>query len=267
MKIPAILALSALMLFSCGKKEVAEVAKVASVGDDILSEAGFRATFSEEQWNALTPSQKKKYAEDWVNLTLLALEADETGLGKDPGVAQKVDYATKKVKANALIAQRLASIQISEDELFNYYRVHQAEFQSKLMEYNVQRILVKSKATADELLAQLKDGMAFDVAVLSYSEEDVKDNFGSMGFITAAGPDSLFWRSARDLQEGQPGVMSTPKGWYVLRYTEAREGTQDAGFEEYRDAIRERILSERRQQVYESLLREIKSKHNDVYYY
>lgn len=267
MRKTAVLFLLVLLAFGCGKKNKAEVVKVASVGDEILSEEGFRATFSEDQWNSLTPAQKKKYAEDWVNLTLLAMEAEEAGLDKDPGLKQRLDYATKKVKANALIAQRLASIQISEDELFNYYRVHQADFQGKLMEYNVQRVLVKNKSTADELLSQLKNGMAFDVAVLSYSEEDVKSSFGSMGFVTAAGPDSLFWRAVRDLKVNEPGLLSTSGGWYVLRYTESREGTQDARFEEYRDAIREKILSERRQQVYEGLLREVKSKHNDVYYY
>jgi parvulin-like peptidyl-prolyl isomerase len=267
MKIPALLALLFVLIFGCGKKKEAEVPKVASVGNDILTEEGFRATFTDEQWNSLTAEQKKKYATDWVNLTLLAQEADEQGLGSDPGVKQRVDYATKKVKANALIAQRLAAIQVSEDELFNYYRVHKAEFQSKLPEYHVQRIFVKNKATADGLLAELKNGMAFDVAVLSYSEEDVSQNFGSMGFITAAGPDSLFWRAARALKDKEPGLISTSKGWYVIRLAESREGTQDAGFEEYRDAIRDKILSERRQQVYDDLLRGIKSKHDDVYYY
>ncbi len=267
MKISALVIIIFILLSGCGKKEQTEAAKVASVGSDILTEEGFKATFTEEAWNSLTAAQKKKYAEDWVNLTLLAMEADAQGIAADPGVKQRVDYAVKKVKANAIIAQKLAAIQVSEDELFNYYRVHQAEFQSKLQEYSVQRVFVKNKSTADELLAQLKDGLEFDVAVLSFSEEDVKDSFGSMGWLTASGPDSLFWRAARDLQDKEPGLLATANGWYVIRRTEAREGTQDAGFEEYRDAIRQKILDERRQQVYDNLLREIKSKHDDVYYY
>ncbi len=44
----------------------------------------------------------------WVNLTLLSQYADSKGLDKDKAVKQKISYATKKVKANALIAKRLS---------------------------------------------------------------------------------------------------------------------------------------------------------------
>jgi hypothetical protein len=38
-------------------------------------------------------------------------------------------------------------------------------------------------------------------------------------------------------------------------------------FDDLRSQIRSRILAERQQTIYEDLLKEIKSKHTDVYYY
>jgi hypothetical protein len=66
-----------------------------------------------EEWDKLSPELRKKYIEVWVNLTVLAQYADKQGLNKKAEVKQRISYAAKKVKANALIAARLAEIQVS----------------------------------------------------------------------------------------------------------------------------------------------------------
>lgn len=265
--IPILLIIIAFAGFGCRKKEKVASTPVAQVSDDILSEDGFKSLFSEEDWAAMTPQQRKKHSENWVNLTLLAQAADEQGLGKDPAVRQRIDLAVKKVKANALIARKLAGLEVSEDELFNYYRVHQGDFKSMMPEYNIQRVFVKSKAAADDVVARVKGGLDFNEAVLSFSVEALKNNLGNMGFVSGTGPDSLFWQKARVLREKELAVLEVPDGAYVFRQTGSREGSQPAGFEEYRGEIRERILKERRQQVYENLLRELKMRNNEIYYY
>jgi peptidyl-prolyl cis-trans isomerase C len=256
----------AALLFSCtGQKQ--KGTPLAQVGNEVLTLESFRSSFSEEQWNSLTAEQKKQYTEDWVNVTLLALEADRQKLAEEPSVKQRLDYAEKKVKANALIASRLADVRISEDQLFNYYRIHQGDFQSKMMEYNVQRILLKDENTARILLKRIEDGYGFDEAAASHSQESLKDNIGRMGFIVASGPDSLFWKAARDLKQNTPGMFNTADGFYILRWTEQREGSQEANFEEYRGEIRSILLREKQRQVYEDLVRELKAQTDKVFYY
>lgn len=263
-----LLVIPMLLGLSCGKKKGADKsAPVAQVGEDILREKGFRSTFTDEQWNSLTAEQRKKYVEDWVNLTLLAKEADALGISNDADVRQKLDYATKKVKANALIARRLADIRVTEDELFNYYRVHQGEFKGKMLEYNVQRIYLTDQAAASSLLTRIRSGLDFNEAVRTSSRENLRDQLGNMGFVSASGADTLFWKQARALKDGEAAMFEADGGWYIIRHTGTRESDQDAGFEEFKTEIRERILSERQKQVYEELLRELKAKNNEIYYY
>jgi hypothetical protein len=262
-----ILALALFTLAGCSTRNKEKQTPLAEVNGEVLTLEGFRSTFSDEEWNKLSPEQKKQQIEDWVNVTLLAQAADEQKLGAERSVRQRMDYAVKKIKANALIASRLASIDIGEEELFNYYRIHRSEFQSKLLEYDVQRILTKDASTADILLKRLREGYDFNTAVSEQSQEILRDKLGRMGFVAAAGKDSLFWRAAHSLKENDPGVVSIEGATYILRYTGQREGSQDANFNEYRDEIRQILLREKQKQVYEDILRQLKTQENEIYYY
>ncbi|NLW18499.1 MAG: hypothetical protein GXY81_02290 [Candidatus Cloacimonetes bacterium] len=265
-----LLLLVLLFLAGCGKKDsdADQLSPLAEVEGDIMYQEAFRALFTDEQWDSMGPEERKKEIENWVNLTLLAKEADELELNKDPAVRLRADFAQKKIKANALISQRLASINIGEEELFNYYRVHQNEFQGKLMEYDIQRLLCRDPASAAAILSKLREeGYDFDQAVAEYSQETLREQQGRMGFVTAEGPDSLFWRAAHELALNTPGMVNVNGRTYILRSLQQREGTQDANFGEYRNEIRTILIKERRQQVYDNLIRELKKKYPKIYYY
>jgi parvulin-like peptidyl-prolyl isomerase len=88
-----------------------------------------------------------------------------------------------------------------------------------------------------------------------------------MGYVTANGPDSLFWRAVHGLKKDEPGRLATADGVYLLRYINQREGSQEANFEDYKGEIRAILLAEKLNQVYEDLLRELKAKDNKIYYY
>ena len=244
-----------------------KLTRLAEVNGEVLYLEEFRSTFTDEQWNNLSAEQKKQEIEDWINVTLLAMEADALKLDEEKAVKQRIDYATKKVKANALISKRLANISIGEEELFNYYRVHQSDFQSKLLEYDVQRILCRDASTADILLKRLQGGYDFYAAVSEFSQESLKDNQGRMGFVSASGADSLYWRGVRTLEPNKPGIAKIQDKVYILRHTAQREGDQDANFTEYRSEIRAILLREHQKQVYEELVRELRMGSEGIYNY
>jgi peptidyl-prolyl cis-trans isomerase C len=253
-------------LAACHKKEVKGVA-LASVNDETLYLEDFKATFGVGEWDSLSPEQRKKYIEDWVNLSVLAQYADEEGIGKDRAVRQRMLYAAKKVKANTLISRRLAEVQVSEDQLFNYFRIHQGEFQKNAVEYSIQRIALSDKISAENVLGQLNRGMAFNEAVQRYSTEELKNKGGMMGFVTSASADSSFWLAARNLADKETGIVSKDQLWFVFRIMETRTSSLEANFEDYRADIKRKILLEKQDEVYNDLLKEVKSRTDKIYYY
>jgi len=266
MKKFALILIALILLFACTKKEEKGVA-LAQVDKEILYLDDFKSTFAVEEWEKLSPETRKKYIEDWVNLTLLAHYADKQGLDKDKAVKQKINYAAKKVKANALIAKGLSEIEVSEDQLFNYFRLHQAEFQKNAVEYNIQRISLMDKISAENVLQQLNQGMSFAEAVQRYSTEELKNRGGFMGMVSASGPDSLFWLKARELKENEFGLVYKEPMWYVFRVLESKITPQEANFEDYREEIKRKVLLEKQDQVYQELIKAIKSQTSEIYYY
>ena len=266
-KIALLLLLLLLALAACERHQKPAETPLAEVNGEVLTLEAFRSTFTDEEWSRLSPERRKKEIEDWVNLSLIAQAADEQKLNEEKAIRQRIDYAGKKIKANALIARRLATVSIGEEELFNYYRLHRADFQSKLLEYDLQRILARDANTAEILLGRLREGYDFNAAVSEYSQELLRDRNGRLGFVSSTGKDSLFWREARKLALNEPGLANIEGAVYIIRYTDQREGSQDANFTEYRDEIRRILLRDKQRLVYDELLRELKQRPNEIYYY
>lgn len=255
-----------LLITGCRQKEDKGIA-LAQVNDEILYLENFKATFGVDEWDKLSPDLRKKYIEDWVNLTVLAQHADEQDIGKERAVRQRMNYAIKKVKANALIAKRLSEVQVSEDQMFNYFRLHQADFQKNAVEYNVQRIALKDKMLAENVMTQLAQGMSFPEAVQRYSTEELKAKAGIMGFVNAAGADSSFWLAARNLSKDGTGLVNKDQLWFVFRILEERLTSQEANFEDYRAEIKRKVILEKQDEIYQELIKEIKSRSGKIYYY
>lgn len=268
MKRQVIWALALLFIsLGCSQRKDEKGIALAQVNGETLYLENFKATFGVENWDSLSPELRKKYIEDWVNLTVLAQYADKQDIGKEATVRQRISYATKKVKANALIAARLNEVQVSEDQMFNYFRLHQAEFQKNAVEYSVQRIALKDKLIAENVMTQLNAGMNFNEAVQRYSQEEIKAKNGMMGFVAAAGADSLFWLAARDLHENGFGLVNKDQLWFVFRILEQRSTAQEANFEDYRAEIKRKVLLEKQDQIYQELIKDIKSQTDKIYYY
>ncbi|HNX36960.1 MAG TPA: hypothetical protein PKI15_01250 [Candidatus Cloacimonadota bacterium] len=262
-----LLILVPLLVVSCKKDKADRSPILAQVNDEVLTEAGFRTLFTDEEWKTLDAAKKKKYIEDWVNLTLISQEVDAQKLTSTPALKMRMEFAVKKVKANALISKRLAEIKVNDDELFNYFRIHRAEFENNLTDYSIQRILLNDKHTASDVLAKLKGGLDFDEAVNLYSQEPLKESKGMMGFVSKAGTDSLFWRACSGMEPNTPSLTNIGDKWYVFRITETRVGDGEANFEDYRELIRRKIVAEKEEEVYLELLKELKTKTDKIYYY
>lgn len=268
MKKSIILILAALgLLFTACDKARDNSAKLAEVNGEVLTLEAFKSTFGVEEWDSLSIDLRKQYVEDWVNLTLLAQHAEKLDLDKQPALQQKISYATKKVKANALIASSLEDLKISEDQLFSYFRIHQADFLKPVLLYNIERIMLNDKISAENVLQQLNGGMSFPVAVRQHSTEALRYRGGSMGFVAPDSPDSMFWQCADNLDPEQYGILSVNNAWYVIRYTQTKDGDSVANFEDHRAEIKRRIILEKQEEVYQKLLREVKASEQSIYYY
>jgi hypothetical protein len=82
--------------------------------------------------------------------------------------------------------------------------------------------------------------------------------------VTPDGPDSLFWQALSKVKIYDITSLEKDNGYFIIRNILEEQGAGESGFEGQKDEIRRRILDERRKQVYDDLIQELKSR-SDIY--
>jgi peptidyl-prolyl cis-trans isomerase C len=239
---------------SCGKKQETVI---ASVDDENLSAEDLMRNFSVESPEELTDKQVQDYIQDWIKITLLANEADESGLSEE--LELKQEFAVKKIKANAVIAQKLATAQISEEELFSYYKLHKSKFKTKNKEYKVQRIFVKNENKLQDVISSLNDGMNFKEAAKLFSEEASAENGGYAGFVNEKNSEKKVWETLNSLKKWYYKSVEISNGFYVIRHYEIRTVETEKTFVEVKDEIEIIVRRNKKEELFNELLEDLKA--------
>jgi len=250
--------LISIVLFSCIQEEE-DVNILAQVNQEKLTEIDLRSNFTELKWKQLTPEDKKDLVQDWIELTLLAQEADKLLISDTPKIRNKILFAEKNIKSNALIAQKLSEVSVSEDDLFNYYRVHKSQYQKSHVEYKVQRIYVKDENLLPEIRREIKTSN-FKVAAQKYSEESLGKNGGYMGFVAENGINKILWDTLINLKRYNYKSVKVDDAFYIIRYYDVQNVKTEKTFVEVVDEIRATLIRARKKEVFDELIEGLKKK-------
>jgi peptidyl-prolyl cis-trans isomerase C len=236
---------------------------MAKVDGDVLTKEEFNASFSSEELKNMTPEQKQAFIDSWINLTLMAQEADEQKVSAKPEVKVKIENATKKIKANALLAKTLKDIQVDEEELFNYYRIHKNKYTKKVKQYEVQRIFCQEEALIKEVSRKIQSKeLSFDQAARKYSEEDIASKSGYAGFLSQSEMPDEIWNALENLKKWHFQTVKTDKGYYIVMYHNVRTVDLGKTFPEAKPEIRKILIEQKKEKIYQQLLDRLKSEAN-----
>ncbi|MFC1898501.1 peptidylprolyl isomerase [Candidatus Cloacimonadota bacterium] len=258
MKRALLLLMLTMLLFSC-KQSNEENYVVAQVNQEQLLIEDLKANFNEKQWEDLSKKDKEELIQDWIQLALLSQEADNLGISTTPQIKNKISLAEKNIKSNALIAQKLAEIKVSEDDLFNYYRVHKSQYQKSHKEYKVQRIFVTDETMLDEVKTAIQE-TSFKEAAIKYSEESIGNSGGYMGFVAEQNISSELWNALTKLKLYRWQTVQSDGGFYIIRFYDEKTVSTDKTFVEVIESIRSILLKQKQQEAYEDLIEELKKK-------
>jgi hypothetical protein len=244
-----------ILLFSCAEKELDVVARV---NEEVLTLQQFQAFFTEQEWEEMNYETKRQYINEWIQLTLLSQEADRSGLSKEAAADEKIKSAIKNVKANLLLAQKIAQIEITEDDLFNYYKLHKSKYQETKTEYKIQRIFLNEKEKLDLVLDLLRQGNAFTETAKEYSEEQLGLSGGYTGFLGKEEIDPAIWEKLLNLKKWQYTSVKINNGYYIFRYYDTQEVTHIKDFIQVEDEIRKIVMEQKKQAIFDEVIDDLK---------
>jgi parvulin-like peptidyl-prolyl isomerase len=135
------------------------------------------------------------------------------------------------------VFEKVASeVEVTDDEVQAYYDDNAAQFETPASR-EVRHILVKSKARADQLHAQLEDGADFAKLARQYSQDPASKKDGGKFNAQQGATVAPFDKVAFDLDTGELSEpVKTQFGWHIIKVEDKRAKPIPA-FDDVKDQI------------------------------
>jgi peptidyl-prolyl cis-trans isomerase SurA len=161
-----------------------------------------------------------------------------------------------------------SGVMVSEEEMRRYYERHQNRF-TLPEEYRLSQILIlpkngqshaETRARAEGILAQLKQGADFADLVLKYSDGPEATRGGNLGFVRQGELLPSIERAVAELQpRGISEVVETSEEFHIIRLDE-KKPLQFRPFEEIKVEIQGLVYQQKSEDIYQVWLAELKNK-------
>jgi len=138
------------------------------------------------------------------------------------------------------------NISVSDQDAKNYYIANAAQY-SQPQTRVVRHILVKDKATADKLEAQLKAGGNFAALAKQYSQDPGSKSQGGQLTIQKGQTVPQFDKVAFELKTGQTSApVHTQFGWHIIQALEPVTPRKATPFSQVKEAIKQQLLQQQK---------------------
>ena len=164
----------------------------------------------------LNDQQRYMVAQEMVQLTLAAQDAQKQGLGSKPEVQAQLAMQRDMILANQAVEHFMDTANVPEDQLKQKYQEY-AKSQSG-EEYKARHILVKTKAEAEKIIKELNHGADFATLAEKDSTGPSAKKGGELGWFKAQQMVPEFSAALEKLKPGEytKTPVKTQYGWHVI---------------------------------------------------
>jgi len=158
-----------------------------------------------------------------VNLRAIAEAAEAKGLGETADFKLRAELMRQSALQEAYINAELVG-KVSEEQVKARYE-QEISAMSKETEVRARHILVESEEEAQEIIARLDKGEAFEAIAEEKSTDSSSNLGGDIGYFTKGQMVSEFEEAAFALSAGEytKEPVKSPFGWHVIKVEDVRE--------------------------------------------
>ena len=171
-----------------------------------------------------SPQLDEQVKQSLINLVLLSDAAVKEGLDKNATVAAALDIGRRDTLAKAYLQNYVKTHPIGDAQIKQAYE--QAKAANAGDEYKVRHILVKTKAEADAIIAQLEKGASFaKLAKEKSMDPGSAKNGGDLGWNVPSAFVKEFGDAMQGLKKGEfsKTPVKTEYGWHIIKMEDVRQ--------------------------------------------
>lgn len=193
-----------------------------------------------------------------IDARALLVEAQRTGLDKDPEVQRVMRMAQERALESAFLNKTIRP-QVTDEAVKARYETEVAG-KPAAPEIHARHILVSDEATAKKIIAELKKGGDFAALSKQYSKDPgAAAQGGDLGFFKQGDMVPEFSAVAFALKDNEVSstAVKTQFGWHVIQVL-GRRTAEPPNFDQQRDQIRQTIAQAAVQQEVEAARKAVK---------
>lgn len=212
----------------------------------------------------LTPEVINSLIDKWVNTELIYQEAKRRGLDKNETLQVQLNQLVKELIVNKLLESEMDKINVSRQEIFDYFTKHKEEF---LYEVKIARIVLLDESLAYRIHRQLQAGADFNEMAKNFSQDRVLEKGAESKYFSRGVGDPrvggdpnleeiIFALNKNEISD----VVRTQEGYQIVKLLDKQKVKKDvvlADFEEYINSI---IAYRKSREMLDSILVGLKAK-------
>ena len=232
---------------------------IAEVNGEKLYETEFRTLFTKSEWQNTSQEEKNEIIKNWVEITLLAKEAEKRGLGANPEVKSNIKYSRKTILANKILTNELNKIDATESEIFKYYNLNRHLYMKKITSYKIQKFVVANWAIADSAIKLFNKNEVFYTVAKNlgrnYVVKTVEKNDVS----------SALWTQLSRMKRWNIRIVNDNNKLIIVQLLDVKSEEKPLAFQAIKDSLRIVLMSKKREQFLENTLDSLKIKYKAKY--
>ncbi|MEG0129728.1 MAG: peptidylprolyl isomerase [Clostridium sp.] len=238
---------------------------LAVVNGREITEADLQAAlekFPPERRTQLESEDGMKYLlEQVASWELLYAHAVEQGIENRDEYKSQIEDAKRGILSQIAINDTLSEVKVSDEEISEFYEANKDNF-TDAAQVQASHILVDTEEKANEIVAEINDGLSFAEAAKKYSSCPSGAQGGSLGSFGRGMMVPEFEDAAFALNVGELSSPVKTQFGYHLIVVDEKLPERVKSLEEVKPQIMNNLIQSGQQKAYVGLIEDLKSKYN-----
>lgn len=240
---------------------------LATIAGETITQADFDAyveNFPQEQKARLSnPQAKQHFIDQMITMRLFAKFGEDEKLNETEEYQRIMAEAQREILAQIAVREAIKDATVSETEIKEYYDAHAEQF-TKGATVQAKHILVESEEQCQSIKEEIESGKkSFEDAAKEYSTCPSNARGGDLGTFSKGQMVKEFEDVAFEAAVGSiSSPVKTQFGYHLVK-VENRSDASQLPLEEVKDKIEQQLVQEKRNELYQAKIAELKEKYMD----